>query len=100
MEQVVELLKDQVFMDELVKLEDEKDVINLFASRGVTVTMEELQKLFDQAPEDEEMSEDDLQKVSGGVIMWTIGTCIPSTTFTVRTATTFLTTWTPRTRRW
>ena len=93
MEQVIELMKDEAFMEELVKLEEEKDVIALFASRGVSVTMDDLRELFKEVPEDEEMSEEDLQKVSGG-ILYTIGpltTVTPKYTVTVRTVTTILT---------
>ena len=71
MEKVLELLQDEAFVEELDKLEDEKDVIALFESRGATVTMDQLRELFSQLPEQGEIKEDDLDKVAGGTILLT-----------------------------
>ena len=69
MEKVLELLQDEAFVEELDKLEDEKDVIALFESRGATVTMDQLRELFSQLPEQGEINEDDLDKVAGGMLI-------------------------------
>ena len=80
MEKVLELLQDEAFVEELDKLEDEKDVIALFESRGATVTMDQLRELFSQLPEQGEIKEDDLDKVAGGTILLS-----PSITVTIGT---------------
>ena len=77
MEKVLELLQDEAFVEELDKLEDEKDVIALFESRGATVTMDQLRELFSQLPEQGEIKEDDLDKVAGGTIL------LPTITITI-----------------
>ncbi len=69
MEKVLELLQDEAFVEELDKLQEEKDVIALFESRGATVTMDQLRELFSQLPEQGEINEDDLDKVAGGTIL-------------------------------
>jgi hypothetical protein len=66
MEKVLELLQDEAFVAELDKLEKEEDIIALFESRGATVTMDQLRELIAQLPENGEVSDDDLEKVSGG----------------------------------
>ena len=72
MEKVIELLQDEAFVAELDKLEKEEDIIALFESRGATVTMDELRELIAQLPDNAEVSDDDLEKVSGGSIVFTI----------------------------
>jgi len=85
MEKVLELLQDEAFVAELGKLEKEEDVIALFESRGATVTMDQLRELIAQLPENGEVSDDDLEKVSGGLALWTIGGGPISVTKTVFT---------------
>ena len=74
MEKVLELLQDEAFVAELDKLEKDEDVIALFESRGATVTMDQLRELIAQLPENSEVSDDDLEKVSGGLLICTIHT--------------------------
>ena len=68
MEKVLELLQDEAFVAELVKLEKEEDIITLFESRGATVTMNQLRELTAQLPDNAEVSDDDLEKVAGGFV--------------------------------
>ena len=79
MEKVLELLQDEAFVAELDKLEKEEDIVALFESRGATVTMDQLRELIAQLPDNADVSDDDLEKVSGGSIILTtitIGTSI------------------------
>jgi hypothetical protein len=72
MEKVLELLQDEAFVAELDKLEKEEDIVALFESRGATVTMDQLRELIAQLPDNGDVSDDDLEKVSGGVSIFTI----------------------------
>ncbi len=75
MEKVLELLQDEAFVAELDKLEKEEDIVALFESRGATVTMNQLRELIAQLPDNGDVSDDDLEKVSGGLgIICTIHT--------------------------
>ncbi len=67
MEKVLELLQDEAFVAELDKLEKEEDIVALFESRGATVTMNQLRELIAQLPDNGDVSDDDLEKVSGGL---------------------------------
>ena len=91
MEKVIELLQDEAFVAELDKLEKEEDIIALFESRGATVTMDQLRELIAQLPKNGEVSDDDLEKVAGGISIWN----------TIKIATTILskTVWTFKSRR-
>ena len=88
MEKVLELLKDEAFVAELDKLEKEEDVIALFEARGATVTMDQLRELIAQLPDDGEMSDDDLEKVAGGlsftILTRTVRLTLPKTIWTLK----------------
>ncbi len=94
MEKVLELLQDEAFVAELDKLEKEEDIIALFESRGATVTMDQLRELIAQLPDNASVSDDDLEKVSGGFMLTNL-TFFP----TPRTTTLTKTLWLFKSRR-
>ena len=67
-----ELLKDPSFVEKLRGVQSIADIQRLFAEEGVTVTPEELMQLALPEAEGDELSETDLENVSGGssVLSW------------------------------
>lgn len=70
-----ELMKDEAFLDAMFSKESSEEVQKLFAENGVGLTMEEVEDLaaaiLEAAPEGNgELSEDALDSVAGGRIIW------------------------------
>lgn len=70
-----ELMKDEAFLDAMFSKESSEEVQKLFAEKGVELTMEEVEGLaaaiLQAAPEGNgELSEDALDSVAGGRIIW------------------------------
>ena len=60
-----ELLTNVEFNQQVAAAKDAKEVVDLFAAKGIEVPMEIAQELFEQ-PTDAELSADDLDNVAGG----------------------------------
>ena len=60
-----ELLTNVEFNQQVAEAKDAKEVVELFAAKGIEVPMEIAQELFEQ-PADAELSADDLDNVAGG----------------------------------
>ena len=70
-----ELMKGEAFLDAIFSKESSEEVQKLFAEKGVALTLEEVEGLaaavLQAAPEGNgELSEDALDSVAGGRIMW------------------------------
>lgn len=70
-----ELMKDEAFVKAMFSKESSEEVQKLFAENGVELTMEEIEGLaaaiLQAAPEGNgELSEDALDSVAGGRIIW------------------------------
>ncbi|MBQ9480084.1 MAG: hypothetical protein IJU71_11100, partial [Selenomonadaceae bacterium] len=70
-EKITALMQDEAFVKELVGQEDVEDVRKLFASKGVELTVEQIDEIRKGVAArvgdgDEELSDDQLENVSGG----------------------------------
>ena len=68
-EKLAELLKDEAVVKELVAKETAEDAQKFLASKGVEISieqLEEIQKAIAAKSNSEEMNDDDLEKVAGG----------------------------------
>lgn len=63
-EKARELLADKEFVDALSKAETNEQIIDLFKTRGVELTLNQVQKIVRQG---ETLNETDLAKISGGI---------------------------------
>ena len=76
MEKLAELLKDKAVAEELMRQETVEDAKKFLASKGVDVTDEELQAIHaeiqKQTSESDELNEDQLENVAGGVAISTV----------------------------
>ena len=66
---IIELMKDNAFIEELTKKTTPEDIQNLLASKGITCTLDEIKqsaKKLKEQIDSKELSEDDLAAVSGG----------------------------------
>jgi len=72
MNKIEELVKNESFIKELLSMESNEAVIALFKNNGVDITNEEVEELakgLDQMLNSEaNLSEEELQNISGGVI--------------------------------
>lgn len=71
-EKMSALLQDEAFLEKLLDLENDTDVQALLAENGVELTLAEISAVKTGienrlAGENEELSEDDLENVAGGV---------------------------------
>lgn len=70
-EKIETLCKDEVFAENLKKCETAQEISDLFALEGNEVTAEEIDAAYDaiEADKEKEFSEDELDKVSGGIFI-------------------------------
>lgn len=67
-EKIDELLKDEAFVEQLTKTETPENVMDLFKTKGVNLSLEQVQKLIERGKKiNEEIADADLEKVGGGV---------------------------------
>lgn len=68
-EKIIELAKDQTFVDKLLTMEDNSEVQKAFSENGVELTVEEIDKMAEMAfGEQRELDESELENVSGGFL--------------------------------
>ena len=67
-EKLNELMEDQQFAEKLGAAESVEDMVRVLGEYGVTVTPEELDGMLTAVPAGGELSEEDLENVSGGLI--------------------------------
>ena len=76
MEKLAELLKDKAVAEELMRQETIEDAQKFLASKGVDVTDEDLQairaEIQKQTSESDELNDDQLENVAGGVAVSTV----------------------------
>ena len=78
MEKLTELLKDKAFAEEFFKQETAEDAQKFLASKGVDVTIDELNQLRDAIvtrlddSNGDELSDDQLENVAGGMAVATV----------------------------
>lgn len=63
-EKIDELFKDEPFVEKLATMETPEAVMELFKTKGVTLSLEQIQKLIESS---KTLSEEDLTKVGGGL---------------------------------
>lgn len=70
-EKMKELLADKAFVEKLMSLETETEVQSLLSENGVELTVEQISMIkkgvMSQLSNSDELSEDDLETVAGGV---------------------------------
>lgn len=75
-EKIKALLSDEKFVAGILELETPEDVCKAFADEGVTVTTEEIIQVKEQlasiGENNDELSEDQLEDVSGGYFVTTL----------------------------
>lgn len=76
---IMEAMEDQDFASKLFSAETAEEAIAIFASRGIELSMEELEEMKEASSQESgEISEEDLAAVAGGIRL--IGTgCVPIT---------------------
>lgn len=72
---IEELERDSEFQANVANAKDINEIIALFKEKGIDVTEEQLLKVADQAGEDE-LSESDMENVSGGIILEVAAFCV------------------------
>ncbi len=74
---VEKIMQDQAFVDQLSDAESAEAAQKLFASKGVEFTLEEVKAIAAGVQaENGELSEDDLEAVSGGVSLKDVDTIV------------------------
>ena len=74
---VEEVMKDESFVQQLAATEEPEEAQKLFASRGIDFTLEEVKAIAAGVQsENGELGEDDLEAVSGGSVLATIGAVV------------------------
>lgn len=73
---VNELLSNQEFVDKLKDMETIDDIAEAFTAEGVEVTADELEKAAADAESGNELDENALEAVSGGVLPFIAGPAI------------------------
>jgi len=70
MDTIEELKKDELFMSRLAKMTDPKEVVDIFAEKGIEISEEEASLALTKVEEDsaDELTDESLEKVSGGSI--------------------------------
>ena len=63
-----ELLNNEEFNAQVNAAKDAQEVVDLFAAKGIEVSAEIAQELFEQPSGDAELSADDLDNVAGGAL--------------------------------
>jgi len=68
-EQIKELFSDEVFVNSLFELDEPEDVQKALAAKGLNLSLEEISVIRNslQNENTDELSEDELESVSGGV---------------------------------
>ena len=70
-EKLDELLKDEAFIEKLLNQENDTDVQALLAENGIELTLSDISAIKSgieaRLSDNEELSEDDLENVAGGV---------------------------------
>lgn len=66
------LLEEEAFLEQLKQAEDDAAVQKLFADNGVELSLEDIEKMVEEsavAAKSGELGEDDLENVSGGILV-------------------------------
>ncbi len=69
MEKLTTLWNDEAFVDSLAEVKNDQQALDLFAENGVTITPEDLAEFKEIADKEAELSEEDLEDVTGGLII-------------------------------
>ena len=67
-EKLAILMENEEFVSKLQAAETDKDAVALFAAEGLDVDIDEFKKMMAELSKDAELSEDDAEKVAGGVL--------------------------------
>ena len=74
---IVQAMEDQEFASKLYEAETEEEVMKVFSSKGIELSLEEIRELRDAASaasdENGEISEEDLTAVAGGLLLPRVG---------------------------
>lgn len=71
LEQLKEAAKDEAFMEQLFASKDAQEFGNLLAQKNVEVNDDEVKQLYEGMKNGDEISEDDLDSVAGGMAVST-----------------------------
>ena len=65
---IEELKTDKAFMEKIENAESIAEIVALFKDKGIDVTEEQLEAAADYYGKREELSEDSLERVAGGIV--------------------------------